>query len=99
MLLNLTPFLVNIPILYPLKTPENQRFSGVSRGYKMGILARNGLRTLNLRYIITLLTTNLQFKTSKIFSELKPYKRIHNPVQHLRFQSLTIFAKSSILDV
>ena len=25
-------FLANIPILYPLKTPENQRFSGVFRG-------------------------------------------------------------------
>ena len=30
--------------LYPLKTPENLWFSGVFRGYKMGILARNGLR-------------------------------------------------------
>ena len=28
-------FLVNVPILYPLKTPENQKFSGVFRGYKM----------------------------------------------------------------
>ena len=37
------PFLANVPILSPLKTPENQRFSGVLRGYKMGILARNGL--------------------------------------------------------
>ena len=37
------PFLANVPILYPLKTPENQRFSDVFRGYKMGTLARNGL--------------------------------------------------------
>ena len=37
------PFLPNIPILYPLKIPENVRFSGVFRGYKMGKLARNGL--------------------------------------------------------
>ena len=37
------PFLANIPILYHLKTPENQRFSGVFRGYKMETLARNGL--------------------------------------------------------
>ena len=36
------PFLTNVPILYPLKTPENQRFSGVFRGYKMETLARNG---------------------------------------------------------
>ena len=28
----------------PLKTPENQRYSGVFRGYKIGILARNGLK-------------------------------------------------------
>ena len=39
----LHPFLANVPTLYPLKTPENQRFSGVLRGYKMGTLARNGL--------------------------------------------------------
>ena len=36
------PILANVPILYPLKTPENQRFSGVFKGYKMGTLARNG---------------------------------------------------------
>ena len=41
-------FPANGPILEPLKTPENQRFSGVFRGYKMGILARNGL--MQLRY-------------------------------------------------
>ena len=40
------PHLANVPILYPLKTPENQRFSGVFRGYNMGILARNGLQIL-----------------------------------------------------
>ena len=40
----LNQFLANAPILYPLKTPENQRFSGVFSGYKMGTLARNGFR-------------------------------------------------------
>ena len=35
-------FLANVPILYPLKTPENIRFSGVFRRYKMETLARNG---------------------------------------------------------
>ena len=38
------PLLANIPILYPPKTPENQRFSGVFRGYEMGILASNRLK-------------------------------------------------------
>ena len=42
----LNPFLANVSILYPLKTPENLWFSGVFRGYKMGTLARNGLRAL-----------------------------------------------------
>ena len=37
------PFLANVPILYPRKTPENQRFSGVFRRYKMGKFVRNGL--------------------------------------------------------
>ena len=36
-------FLANVPILNPLKTPENLWFSGVFRGYKMGTFARNGL--------------------------------------------------------
>ena len=36
-------FLANVPILYPVKTPENFWFSGVFMGYKMGTLARNGL--------------------------------------------------------
>ena len=30
----LNPFLTNVPILYPLKIPENLWFSGVFRGYK-----------------------------------------------------------------
>ena len=36
--------LANVPILYPLKTPENPWFSGVFRRYKMRTLARNGLK-------------------------------------------------------
>ena len=35
--------LANFPILYPLKTLENQRFSGVFREYKMETLTKNGL--------------------------------------------------------
>ena len=38
------PFLANVPILYPLKTPENMWFSGVFRRYKIGTFARNGLK-------------------------------------------------------
>ena len=32
------------PFFNPQKTPENQRFSGVSKGYKMGTLARKRLK-------------------------------------------------------
>ena len=35
-------WLADVPILYPLKTTENQIFSCVFRGHKMGTLARNG---------------------------------------------------------
>ena len=42
---HLNPFLPNVPILHPLKTPENLSFSGVFRGYKIGTLARNGKKT------------------------------------------------------
>ena len=41
---SINPFLANIPISYPLKTPENLWLSGVFRGNKMGTLSRNGLR-------------------------------------------------------
>ena len=30
------PFLFNVPILYPLETIEDRRFSDVHRGYKRG---------------------------------------------------------------
>ena len=44
------PFLPNIPILYPLKITENQRFSGVSREYQMGTLLSNGLSVTFVPY-------------------------------------------------
>ena len=37
------PFQATGPFLYPLKTSENRRFSNVSRGYRNGTLASNGL--------------------------------------------------------
>ena len=37
----INPFLANVLILNPQKTPENQRFSGIFRGYGMRPLARN----------------------------------------------------------
>ena len=33
-----------VPLLYPLKTLENQRFSDVFRGYSSGTLVENGLK-------------------------------------------------------
>ena len=45
-ILLINPFQANVPILYPLKTPENQRLSGVFRGYKIETLARNGLKKI-----------------------------------------------------
>ena len=42
-MVNINPFPANVPILHPLKTPENHRFSSVFRGYKTGTLAGNGL--------------------------------------------------------
>ena len=41
--LNINLFLANVPILHPLKTPENLWFFGVFKGYKIGTLVRNGL--------------------------------------------------------
>ena len=36
----------NAPILYPLKISENQRFSGVFMGHKMGTLTGNGFKNV-----------------------------------------------------
>ena len=37
----LNPFLVNAPIEYPLKIPENLQFSGVFKEYKLATLPKN----------------------------------------------------------
>ena len=38
----INPFLATVPILYPLETPENQRFSDAFTGYKVETLVKNG---------------------------------------------------------
>ena len=43
MSLIIIPFLANVSVLYPLKTPENFCFSGVFREYKIETMAKNGL--------------------------------------------------------
>ena len=42
-LVHINPFLASVPILYPLKTPGNQKVSGVFREYKMRVMAQNGV--------------------------------------------------------
>ena len=37
------PYSTNVPLLYPLKTSEKQRFSDVFRGYRSRTLVENGL--------------------------------------------------------
>ena len=51
------PFLANVLILYPLKTPENQR-------YKMGALARNRLISKTLSILIECLINNFDHDVS-----------------------------------
>ena len=53
------PFQPSVPLLYPLKMSENLRSSIVSRGYKIGILRRNGWN--NYKLFMLLFT---QFKSS-----------------------------------
>ena len=40
---NINPFSANVPLLYPLKTSENRRFSEVFRGFTSGRLVKNEL--------------------------------------------------------
>ena len=46
--LSFNPFLINVPILHPLKTTENFRFSSVFRGYKIGTLASSLLQAMSI---------------------------------------------------
>ena len=55
MIITFNSFLANDPILYPQEIPENSRFSGVFREYKMGSLAKNELKVI----IILLFTVKL----------------------------------------
>ena len=69
----INPFMINIPISYSLKTRENQRSSCIFRGYKMGILTRNGLkykeRNLN---VFLLLGSTSQFFLNDFERQLAP---------------------------
>ena len=54
-------FLINVSILYPLKTAKNQRFSGTFRGYKLGTLARNGLKWIYLSFDYNMMDIKFKF--------------------------------------
>ena len=62
----INPLLAKVPILWPLKTPENNWILGVFRGYKTGTLSRNGLKFFYFHQarleckLITLLTVLLR---------------------------------------
>ena len=46
------PFLANGLILYPLKAPRNQRFSGVFSGYKNGNIDQKWVKGFEFFFII-----------------------------------------------
>ena len=69
------PFLVNVPIVYRLKTPQKQSFFDVFRRYKIETLAKNGilkqlLRNMSIYYNIN---TRVKFivSVSKVTSATK----------------------------
>ena len=78
-------FLANVPILYPLWTPENQWFTGVFRGLKMGTIAINMLIISGSAYfvkdnfLILLASSQAAFTCSK--SKLETLEKIANSVQ------------------
>ena len=41
--ISINQFSTNVPLLDPLKTLENWRFSNVFRGYRSGTMVENGL--------------------------------------------------------
>ena len=46
--LNINPLSTNAPLLYPLKTSENWRFSNVSKGYRSRTLVENGFNMIRI---------------------------------------------------
>ena len=104
------PFLASVPILYPLKAPENQRFAGVFRGYKMGRLVRNGL---NLHFMF-FLGTNLKhlyqnsnkvktMSTSKLLSSRMLFQKLSilfdqlNCLKPNRFVSIYVYVLVEVI--
>ena len=65
--LALNLFLAIVLILYPLNTPENKRFSGVFRGYKMGTFAWKGLIEFTLIEFTLLLKQRFAMKFKSLF--------------------------------
>ena len=80
-------FLANIPILYPpLRTPENQWFTGVFRRLKMGTIAINVLIISGSEYfvkdnsfLILLASSQAAFACSK--STIETSEKSENSVQ------------------
>ena len=44
------PFSTNVPLLYPLKTSENLRFSDVFRGYRSATLVANEFKKASMKF-------------------------------------------------
>ena len=61
----------NVPILYPLKTPDNY-FFGVFRGYNIEILVRNFLRILRNYLLIPDIETKKKKKKKKKTTSSNP---------------------------
>ena len=69
-------FLVNVvPILYPLKKPEEQRFSGVFRVSKWEPLPRNGLRAALKPFFFAwyFVVFGLVFSFAKVLERLRTW--------------------------
>ena len=78
------PFLANVPVLYPLKTPENLWFPGIFREYRPGPLAGNELNLIRLGFFLeTHLCLPIARKQSKTLFKFKTNnnkkKKIKNP--------------------
>ena len=92
-------FLVNVPILYLLKIPENQSFSGVFVGYKMRTLARNGF---NVK-VMTLLKLWWAFKHTITTEFISAFSVSRREPRLLTWQSKNnrseVFCKKVILKI
>ena len=88
------PFLANVPILCPLKTPETQRFSGVFREVKFGSIGQKWVNNLLYSHRNSVYMTGVHLLVPLTFSSYTLNDWItYHPCIHSKSKSEICFLK------